>query len=163
MTDIEIKTKIKLLVKLVIYLKETITYSKIRKFIVKFKTETKNSKNSYVKKLLSIEETSSKAFDKYFMEKIFNQLCHEGEASKDCSEYYKIFNIIKDDEDKFGENDDIYNVIQTIINEVNEFHEINNTSIEFKKFRYNIYKYARDKGLHKKNLTKMILMNYQNI
>ena len=155
MTDIEIKTKIKLLVKLLIYLKESITYSKNRKVYSKnLKQKQQITKNSYVKKLLSIEETSSKAFDKYFMEKIFNQLCHEGEASKDCSEYYKIFNIIKDDEEKSGTNDDIYNIIQTIINEVNEFHQINNTSIEFKKFRYNIYKYARDKGLHKKKYDK---------
>ena len=155
MIDIEKKTKIKLLVKLLIYLKETITYSKNRKIYSKnLKQKQQITKNSYVKKLLSIEETSSKAFDKYFMEKIFNQLCHDGEASKDCSEYYKIFNIIKDDQENSGENDDIYNIIQTIINEVNEFHEINNTSIEFKKFRYNIYKYARDKGLHKKKYDK---------
>ena len=148
MVDIEKKTKIKLLIKLLIYIKETVNYSKNRKTYTKnIKAQQENTRNSYVEKLLSTEEKSSKAFDRYFMEKIFNQLCHDGEASNDCSEYYKIFNIINESSDN---TNDIYKIIQTIIDEVNEFHEINTTSIKFKNFRYNIYKYAKDLGLHKK-------------
>lgn len=147
MIDIEKKTKIKLFIKLLIYIKETVNYSKNRKAYTKnIKAQQENTRNSYVEKLLSTEEKSSKAFDRYFMEKIFNQLCHEGEASNDCSEYYKIFNIINESKDN---TNDIYKIIQTIIDEVNEFHEINTTSIKFKNFRYKIYKYAKDLGLHK--------------